>query len=151
MQVKVEQGNVESIEIIIRCAEQDESVLKILALLQSENDKICVWSQMREIVFLAPSEICYAESVDQRIFVYTEDAVFQTALPLGQLAESYENAGYCRCAKSMVVNLHHIRKLQCLQNGRIEATLQNGERVMISRHYAPEMKEKLGLSGRRFL
>ena len=31
------------------------------------------------------------------------------------------------------------------RSGRIEASLENGERLVVSRHYAPLLRERLGL------
>ena len=53
--------------------------------------------------------------------------------------------GLLRCGKSTVVNLHAIRKLKSCGAGRIEASLSTGERLMISRHYAPALRERLGM------
>ena len=41
--------------------------------------------------------------------------------------------------------LHHIRSLKSRTGGRIEASLENGERLVVSRHYAPLLRERLGL------
>ena len=47
--------------------------------------------------------------------------------------------------KSAVINLHRIRSLKSRTGGRIEASLENGERLVVSRHYAPLLRERLGL------
>jgi DNA-binding LytR/AlgR family response regulator len=44
-----------------------------------------------------------------------------------------------------VVNLHRIRSLSSREAGRIEAILETGERLMVSRRYAPLLRERLGL------
>ena len=43
------------------------------------------------------------------------------------------------------INLHRIRSLKSRTSGRIEASLENGERLVVSRHYAPLLRERLGL------
>lgn len=45
----------------------------------------------------------------------------------------------------MVVNLHGIRQLKSCAGSRIEATMRNGEKVIISRHYGPLLRERLGM------
>ena len=53
--------------------------------------------------------------------------------------------GLLRCGKSCVVNLYAIRLLRSCGAGRSEAALTTGEKIMISRHYAPALREKLGM------
>ena len=54
-----------------------------------------------------------------------------------------EDAGFFRCAKSAVVNIHQIRSLSSCPGGRIEALLSSGEKLIISRRYAPLLRERL--------
>ena len=44
-----------------------------------------------------------------------------------------------------MVNLHRIRRLVSQGGGRIEATLETGEKLIVSRRYAPLLRERLGL------
>ena len=69
----------------------------------------------------------------------------QTALTLAELEGRYGELGYLRVSKSAVINLHRIRSLKSRTGGRIEASLENGERLVVSRHYAPPLRERLGL------
>ena len=43
------------------------------------------------------------------------------------------------------MNLHHIRTLKSRPGGRVEILLETGEKLMASRHYAPLLRERLGL------
>ena len=72
-------------------------------------------------------------------------AFYQTALTLAELEGRYGELGYLRVSKSAVINLHRIRSLKSRTGGRIEASLENGERLVVSRHYAPLLRERLGL------
>ena len=84
-------------------------------------------------------------SVDEHTFLYTASAFYQTALTLAELEGRYGALGYLRVSKSAVINLHRIRSLKSRTGGRIEASLENGERLVVSRHYAPLLRERLGL------
>ena len=120
-------------------------MLHILSLLRSGMQSICAWTEDRQMVLLSPREVLYAESVEERTWLYCEKAVWRTALSLSELEARYEALGFCRVSRSMVVNLHGIRQLKSCAGSRIEATMRNGEKVMISRHYGPLLRERLGM------
>jgi DNA-binding LytR/AlgR family response regulator len=44
-----------------------------------------------------------------------------------------------------VVNFRRIASLRPEMNGRLVATMDNGEQVVISRQYAPDVRRKLGM------
>lgn len=99
----------------------------------------------RELLPLSVSQVVYCETVEEQTFVYTETGMYQTALTLAELEERWAAIGLLRCGKSCVVNLYAIRRLRSCGAGRIEAALTTGEKIMISRHYAPALREKLGM------
>lgn len=145
MKITVEHREVQENEVVLRCREVDDEILWVLSLLRSGLQRLCVWDAEREVTLLAPREVVYCGSVDERTFVYTGGAVFQTALNLSELEGRYSELGLFRAGKSTVVNLHHIRTLRSRPGSRIEATLKTGEKLMVSRHYAPLLRERLGL------
>ena len=61
------------------------------------------------------------------------------------MEERLADCDFLRIAKGCIVNFRAIAALKPDVNGRIIATLENGERVVISRQYAPDVKSKLGL------
>lgn len=145
MKITVEHCEAQENEVVLRCREVDEEMLGVLSLLRSGLQRLCVWDENRETTLLSLREVVYCESVDERTFVYTREAVFQTALNLAELEGRYSELGLFRSGKSAVVNLHRIRSLKSRPGGRIEATLETGEKLMVSRHYAPLLRERLGL------
>lgn len=143
MKIVVEYARVPENEVILRCETLDQEMLRVLALLRSGLQKLCVWDDKREVILLSPGEVIYCESVDERTFVYTAAAVYQTALSLAELEGRFGDLGFCRVGKATVANLYHIRTLKSQPAGRIQATLETGERIMVSRHYAPLLRERL--------
>lgn len=145
MKITVEHCETPENEVVLRCREVDAEMLWVLSLLRSGLQRLCVWDENRETTLLSPREVVYCESVDERTFVYIGATVFQTALNLAELEDRYSELGLFRAGKSAVVNLHHIRSLKSRPGGRIEAVLETGEKLMVSRHYAPLLRERLGL------
>ena len=145
MKITVEHIDSDEKEVILRCRELDDEMLRILSLLRSSVQKLLVWDEERHTLPLNVSEVVYCETVEEKNFVYTAGGIFQTALTLAELEDRWGELGLLRCGKSAVVNLHAIRQLKSCGAGRIEAALSTGERLMISRHYAPALRERLGM------
>ena len=145
MKIRIEQTSVEENEVILRCAQLDDEMLRVLSLLRSGMQKLLVWNEHREMLPLSVSKVVYCETVEEKTFVYTHDGIYQTALSLAELEDRWGDLGLFRAGKSSVVNLHEIQKLKNCGSGRIEALLTTGEKMIISRRYAPMLWERLGL------
>ena len=133
-------------ELILRCPDPDaphiRTLLRTLLRMLGDMQRRIPARTETELCFLSPADVLYAEYVERGVFLYTAQSVYSTPLSLAEL----EREGLFRCAKSMAVRIGAIRSLQSRANGRILATLQNGEQVLISRHYAAALRSAL-LSG----
>jgi len=145
MKIRIEQTSLEENEVILRCAQLDDEMLRVLSLLRSGMQKLLVWNDQRETLPLSVSKVVYCETVEEKTFVYTHDGIYQTALSLAELEDRWGDLGLFRAGKSSVVNLHEIQKLKNCGSGRIEALLTTGEKIIISRRYAPMLRERLGM------
>lgn len=144
MKIRVEHGDFSENEMVLYCRELDEEMLEVLALLRERSNKLTAyWND--EIHVLTPNEVFYAEAVDGRVFLYTNEQVLETEKTLAALGEAHGELGFLRIGKSQMVNLYHVAKLKSLPNSRIEVTLKNGEKLIAARHYAQTLKEKLGI------
>lgn len=90
-------------------------------------------------------DILYLESVDRKVFVYTDKETLEVAERLYVLEEQLSAAGFIRVSKSMVLNFEKIHSFYPKFSGNLEALLVNQEKVAISRRYVPELKRKLGM------
>lgn len=79
------------------------------------------------------------------MFAYARKNVYEVKEKFYQIEELFASFSFMRASKSMVVNLCKIRHLSLAFGGRLEALLENGEKVIISRQYVPVLKERLGL------
>lgn len=91
------------------------------------------------------TEIYYFESVDDKVFAYAENDVAEVKWKLYELEERLAGGDFIRIAKSIILNLSKVKRFAPYMGGRFEALLENGEKVLISRQYVPELKKVLGL------
>ena len=135
-------GEGEEDEIIVRCRNLDDRTMSLIAALKKENAQITGYLEDR-IVKLSPKEIFYFESVDNKVFAYTKDQVYEVRKKLYELEKEFDYADLMRISKSVIVNLAKLAYLRPTFNGRFEARLKNGEKIIISRQYVAEIKKKL--------
>ncbi|MDE7002156.1 MAG: LytTR family transcriptional regulator DNA-binding domain-containing protein [Lachnospiraceae bacterium] len=139
-----EPGEGEEDEIIVRCRHMDQQLLKLIYAIKAGRERITAL-QNGDYFQVAPDEIYYFEAVDSKVFLYLEKEVYETKLKLYELEEIFRNTDFFRASKSCIVNLSKVKRLSPAFNGRFEALMRNGERVIISRQYVPVLKQKLGL------
>ena len=88
-------------------------------------------------------DLFYAESVDDRVFLYTAADSYEIRMKLYGLEDLLKSKSFLRISKSMIVNLMKISSVRPALNGRFSAVLKNGEEIIISRKYVPELKRIL--------
>ncbi|MGN1136037.1 MAG: LytTR family DNA-binding domain-containing protein [Oscillospiraceae bacterium] len=131
-------------EIIIRCREIDDSLMRFISTVKSGSDKLTCYDG-DSISMISPSDIYYFESVDNKVFAYCESKVYEMKTKLYQLEKQFEYTDYLRISKSVIINVDKIMKITPSFSGRLEAVLKNGETVIISRQYVSDLKKKLGV------
>lgn len=131
-------------QIIIRCGEMDENLLRIISEIKMGQKKL-VGMKDGNINMIEPANVYYFEGVDNKVFMYCKQAVYETKLKLYEIEEAYTNTNYFRASKSVILNVAKIKSISPAYSGRFEALLFNGEKVVISRQYVPDLKRKLGL------
>lgn len=142
MKVTEEQITSGSDEVIVRYQKKTEEVSRILTFLESGSSRLTGILDGKEYL-IRPDHILYMESVDSNTFLYTKEHIFQTPCTLAELTALFPDYGYFRCSKSMIINIYHVQCLNSLPNNRIDATMENGEHVLISRRYAKEFRQIL--------
>lgn len=131
-------------EIIIKCGYLDENLTRLINQFKGGKGKMNFYKDSK-IVLVEPGEILYFESVDDTVFAYTKDCVYETKSKLYQLEEELPSNTFFRANKAVIVNVDKIDSLLPIFGGRFEAILQNGYKVVISRNYLGKLKEMLGL------
>lgn len=130
-------------EIIVRCANLDERLLKMIQALRAE-DKLTGYVEDK-IVKLSLKEIYYLEAVDNKVFAYTVKETYEIHKKLYEIEQEFEHTDFLRISKSVIVNVSKIAYVKPIFNGRFEAKLKNDEKIIVSRQYVSELKKKLGI------
>jgi len=136
--------NATDVSVKLTCNQMTEQITKLIATLTMMNKQLAVKKE-DETYLLEVADIIYIEAVDRKCFVYTKSDVYESDLKLYEMEQQLEQFGFFRISKSVLLKLTCIQSLKADINRRIKITLTNGEKIMVSRQYAEELKKKLGV------
>lgn len=129
-------------EVIIHCAQADEDILRLVAMLRVYQKKLVgILDEERHL--LDVKDVLYIDTADKKTFLYTEKAVYQSALRLYELEESLRELDFFRAGRSTILNFRRVRSVRPELGRRWLVTMDNGEQIWVSRQYAGELKDKL--------
>lgn len=128
-------------QVIIECVDVTPEVRDIYSYVQNKGTEICgiVDGEYQKKFNL--QEVYYFEALDEKVFGYTKDVVFELKMRLYEVEKEYENRHFVRCSKSVVLNLMLLDGISPALNGRFFAHMKNGEKLMISRQYASHVRK----------
>lgn len=147
----IENSNIKETKINIECNKTDESIIKLISIIKNinKNDKKVIGISRGETYCLDKNEVLYFETVDRKTFCYTVDNVFEVGMKLYEIEENYEDTSFLRISKSIIVNLNRVKSVKPEFDGKMLATMDNGEKIYISRQYVSEFKKKIGIGGKK--
>lgn len=143
MQLKISRIPTEEPEVLeIRCHRISDDVQEIISFVKSRQGQLSAVrdGQSIEVPLI---DIFYAESVDNRVFIYTAKESYEVRLKLYELEEMMKGRSFLRVQKSMLLNLMKVKSIKPALSGRYSAILKNGEEVVISRKYVANLKQTL--------
>ena len=129
-------------ELILRYQNLNQEVEHIMNFMSFAEKKLVGTKDGSQIV-VDVKQILYIESVDRKTFVYLEDDVVRVEYTLTQFERMLNSPRFFRCSKSMIMNIDKVKVLDSLASNRIDATMCNGEHIIISRTYASEFRRRL--------
>ena len=140
----IEDPNIKETEISIVCTKMSSEINDIISRISAVG--LTIAGKKEEETFLIPIEdIFYFESVDGKIFFYTENEIYEAMAKLYKIEESLKNLQFSRISKTVIANLDKMLSIRKAENSRLVATLVNQEKLVVSRQYVSEIKKKLGV------
>lgn len=132
--------NKEKEQVIIECVEITPQVRDIYSYVQNKGTEISGIVDGEYQKKFRLEDVYYFEALDEKVFGYTKDQVFELKMRLYEVEKEYEGRHFVRCSKSIVLNLMLLDSISPALNGRFFAHMKNSEKLMISRQYASHVK-----------
>ncbi len=137
-----EDSSLQDTEVIINCPQINSQLEKIISLLRVIDFKL-TGSRDGQIYILDAAKVLYLDTVDKHTFFYTKGEVYESEFRLYEMEEKLEPFGFLRVNKSAILNFNHIKSIRADLDGRLLVTMNNDEKLFVSRQYAPILKKKL--------
>ena len=142
MKIDIEKISEGEESVVIRYRTLTPELNKIIGILESGDNKI--WGKTEtESLCVDAEEILFVESVDDKVFAYTWDKILRIEGTLNSFLIEVNDESFFRCSKSMVINVNRVKALKSLSSNRIDATMEGGEHIIISRRYASDFRRLL--------
>ncbi|WOC31395.1 MULTISPECIES: LytTR family DNA-binding domain-containing protein [Caproicibacterium] len=128
-------------EIHIRCGFIDERLQHLIAQIRLHSFSVMAEKDGASVP-IAPERIFYFDSVDNKTYLYVEKEVYRCAKKLYELEQVLAGTPFVRVSKNCILNTAMVASVRAQLSGRLEATLQNGEKILISKHYIKEFRNR---------
>ncbi len=131
--------------IDIFCHEKNKKRMEEMAREFSEGSQRITCKKNDKTYRIRLDEVFYIETVDERLFIYCENEVYENKMRLYEAEELCKDTLFFKASKSMLINIKKIKNMKPSISGRFEITMVNGEKLLVSRRYVADLKQKMGL------
>lgn len=144
MDIQIVEHLKETLQVVIKCRKIDDEIIRLKCHIELFDRKLQA-KKDGEWYLINSSDVLYFESVDNHIFLYTEDDVMEVKQRLYELEDILSDKDFIRVSKSQIVNINKVRSLRPELNRTILATMCNGEQLYISRKYVQAIRNILSI------
>ncbi len=83
----------------------------------------------------------YIENVDRKLFIYTIKDVYRLEASMQEIEKMTADTDLVRISRTCIINTDHLKEIKQVKNSRLEAVLDNGEMLIVSRKYLQDIKK----------
>lgn len=139
-----EKTELKEIKVEIECPSINNEVENLITYLNKFEKK--VKGYLGEKTFLIDiKDILYIETVDKKTFLYVVDNFYESKNKLYEIEEELQGNGFMRISKKLIVNLNRVSKISPDFSRRLILTLDNEEKIVVSRGFVSAFKKELEL------
>lgn len=140
--MRVEQRQVKNqpLTVIVEYPEYDKSVDNLINKIKNMSISFTGKSDGKT-VSIDISDIYYIENVERKIFLYSRKDVFRYDGSMADIESSIAETDLVRISRTCFMNVSHLKEIMQIKNSHLEAVLDNGEKLIVSRKYLKDIKK----------
>ena len=140
MRVEQRQVKDQPLTVIVEYPEYDKSVDNLIKKIKNMSISFTGKSDGKT-VSIDLSDIYYIENVERKIFLYSRKDVYRYDGSMTDIDSSIANTDLVRISRTCFMNVSHLKEIMQIKNSHLEAVLDNGEKLIVSRKYLKDIKK----------
>lgn len=140
MRVEQRQVKDQPLTVIVEYPEYDKSVDNLINKIKNMSISFTGKSEGKT-VSIDISDIYYIENVERKIFLYSRKDVYRYDGSMADIDSSIAETDLVRISRTCFMNVSHLKEIMQIKNSHLEAVLDNGEKLIVSRKYLKDIKK----------
>ena len=141
MKIITRQVEGKPLTVTVEYPEYTESVKSLVKRIEKLDVSFSCFADDRQMR-ISLSDVYYLENVDRKVFLYTEGEVFRLDATMTEITKITEDSDLVRISRTCIMNTSHLTGIRQLKNSYLEASLDNGEKLIVSRKYLRDIKRR---------
>ena len=126
--------------VIVEYPEYDKSVDNLINKIKNMSISFTGKSDGKT-VSIDISDIYYIENVERKIFLYSKKDIYLYDGSMADIDSSILETDLVRISRTCFMNVSHLKEIMQIKNSHLEAVLDNGEKLIVSRKYLKDIKK----------
>ena len=140
MRVEQRQVKDQPLTVIVEYPEYDQTVERLVNKIR--NLSISFTGKADGKTFsIDISDIYYIENVERKTFLYSKKDVYRFDGNMTDIDSAITDTDLVRISRTCFMNVSHLREIMQMKNSHLEAVLDNGEKLIVSRKYLKDIKK----------
>ena len=140
MRVEQRQVKGQPLTVIVEYPEYDKSVDNLINKIKNMSISFTGKSDGKT-VSIDISDIYYIENVERKIFLYSKKDIYRYDGSMADIDSSISETDLVRISRTCFMNVSHLKEIMQIKNSHLEAVLDNGEKLIVSRKYLKDIKK----------
>lgn len=140
MRVEQRQVKDQPLTVIVEYPEYDKSVDNLINKIKNMSISFTGKSDGKT-VSIDISDIYYIENVERKIFLYSKKDIYRYDGSMADIDSSISETDLVRISRTCFMNVSHLKEIMQIKNSHLEAVLDNGEKLIVSRTYLKDIKK----------
>ena len=140
MRVEQRQVKDQPLTVIVEYPEYDKTVDRLISKIRNMSINFTGRADGKT-VSIDISDIYYIKNVERKIFLYSKQDVYRYDGNMSDIDSAIADTDLVRISRTCFMNVSHLKEIMQIKNSHLEALLDNGEKLIVSRKYLKDIKK----------